>query len=58
MNTENKELKDLLESIRFVYGYDFTEYAEASVKRRIDHFMHTHKYQSHWKNWVRRLLTG
>ncbi len=29
----------MLESIRMVYGYDFTEYAEASVKRRIQHFM-------------------
>ncbi|HEY2722510.1 MAG TPA: protein-glutamate O-methyltransferase CheR [Chitinophagaceae bacterium] len=38
-----EELKELLESIRFVYGYDFTEYAEASVKRRIDHFMKTNK---------------
>jgi chemotaxis protein methyltransferase CheR len=35
----SSELKELLESIRFVYGYDFTEYAEASVIRRIDHFM-------------------
>jgi chemotaxis protein methyltransferase CheR len=39
MNFENKELKDLLESIRYVYGYDFTDYAEASVRRRILHFM-------------------
>lgn len=39
MNFENKEYKELLESIRFVYGYDFTDYAEASVMRRIDHFM-------------------
>ena len=36
---DNKELNELLESIRFVYGYDFTDYAEASVKRRINHFM-------------------
>ncbi len=43
MNFDNKELKDLLESVRFVYGYDFTDYAEASVKRRIDHFMNTRK---------------
>jgi chemotaxis protein methyltransferase CheR len=43
MHSENKELKELLESIRFVYGYDFTDYAEASVKRRIDHFMNTRK---------------
>jgi len=39
MSLDNKELKELLESIRFVYGYDFTEYAESSVRRRIDHFM-------------------
>ncbi|MCW3116319.1 MAG: protein-glutamate O-methyltransferase CheR, partial [Chitinophagaceae bacterium] len=43
MNFDNKEFKDLLESIRFVYGYDFTDYAEASVKRRIDQFMKTRK---------------
>ena len=43
MNFDNKEFKDLLESIRFVYGYDFTDYAEASVRRRIDHFMNTRK---------------
>ncbi len=36
---DNEDLKELLESIRFLYGYDFTEYAEASVKRRVDHFM-------------------
>ena len=28
----------LLESIKSVYGYDFTEYAQASVRRRVDHF--------------------
>src|SRR5687767_7543062 len=36
---KSAELQELLESIRFVYGYDFTEYAEASVIRRIAHFM-------------------
>lgn len=39
MNFDHKEYRELLESIRFVYGYDFTDYAEASVMRRIDHFM-------------------
>lgn len=39
----NEELHNLLNSIRLVYGYDFTEYAEASVIRRIIHFMHTNK---------------
>lgn len=43
MNFDNKEYKELLESIRFVYGYDFTDYAEASVMRRIDHFMTARK---------------
>ena len=41
MNLESNELKSLLESIRYVYGYDFTDYAEASVKRRVLHFMST-----------------
>ncbi len=35
---EGDELKEFLESLRFMYGYDFTEYAEASLLRRIDHF--------------------
>jgi chemotaxis protein methyltransferase CheR len=39
MNLSTADLKKFLESIRFVYGYDFTDYAEASVKRRIQHFM-------------------
>lgn len=43
MDLDNKEFKELLESIRFVYGYDFTDYAEASVRRRIDHFMNSRK---------------
>jgi chemotaxis protein methyltransferase CheR len=50
MNTigydNNEELKELLESIRSIYGYDFTEYAEASVKRRVHHFMNSNKFQS------------
>ena len=43
MNIDNKEFKELLESIRSVYGYDFTEYAEASVWRRMDQFMNKKK---------------
>src|SRR5882724_10613138 len=43
MSADNKEIKELLESIRFVYGYDFTDYALASVKRRIDNFMRIKK---------------
>lgn len=33
------DLEVFLQSIRLVYGYDFTEYAQASVARRVDHFM-------------------
>lgn len=32
----------LLESVQRRYGYDFREYAESSVKRRVAHFMETH----------------
>ncbi len=37
------EYKEFLESIHFVYGYDFTDYVESSVKRRIVHFMENRK---------------
>jgi chemotaxis protein methyltransferase CheR len=40
------EYKELLESIRFIYGYDFTDYAESSVKRRIVSFMNSRKIDS------------
>ncbi|MCW3107247.1 MAG: cheR, partial [Segetibacter sp.] len=43
MSYDHTDLKKFLDSIRFVYGYDFTEYAEASVRRRIDNFMSTRK---------------
>lgn len=43
---KSSDLHKLLESIRFVYGYDFTEYAEASVIRRIIHFMKGNKYDT------------
>jgi chemotaxis protein methyltransferase CheR len=39
---QGEEYKELLESIRFIYGYDFTEYSEISLKRRIIHFMNNH----------------
>ena len=39
MHFDDKELKELIESIRFVYGYDFADYSEASFKRRITQFM-------------------
>jgi chemotaxis protein methyltransferase CheR len=44
--TDHEELKQLLESIRSVYGYDFTEYAEASLRRRVHHFMNTNNIHS------------
>lgn len=43
---DSDELKTLLESVRKTYGYDFTEYAEASVRRRIAYFMAQHKIMS------------
>jgi chemotaxis protein methyltransferase CheR len=42
----NEEYRQFLESVRFVYGYDFTEYAEASVVRRIRSFMESKKIGS------------
>lgn len=42
----NEEYRQFLESVRFVYGYDFTEYAEASVIRRIRSFMETNRIGS------------
>lgn len=38
-----EELRSFLDAIKLVYGYDFTEYAEASVKRRIVNFMSVYK---------------
>lgn len=46
MNIDEKELRKLLESILYVYGYDFTEYAEASVRRRVDGFMTLKKIEA------------
>lgn len=55
MTIDESELKELLESVRFVYGYDFTEYAQASLKRRIDHFARLYKIVS-LKELGKRLL--
>lgn len=43
MNLDDNEIKELLESILTVYGYDFTDYAVSSVRRRIEHFMNSRK---------------
>lgn len=40
---DQNQLNTLLEAIKMVYGYDFTDYARASVVRRVDHFMTTNK---------------
>ncbi|HSZ71481.1 MAG TPA: protein-glutamate O-methyltransferase CheR [Cytophagaceae bacterium] len=45
-DVDSTELKHLLESIRFTYGYDFTDYSEASVKRRIALYMNNKKMAS------------
>lgn len=46
MNPDSLQYKDFLTSIHNVYGYDFTEYAEASIRRRIDHFMGTRQIRA------------
>ena len=38
---DSEELRALLKAIREVYGYDFTQYAEASIKRRSLFFMNS-----------------
>ena len=43
---DDKEYRELLEAIRLIYGYDFTDYAEPSVKRRILHFMENKRIAS------------
>lgn len=46
MNFTNNQLKELLESIKSIYGFDYTEYSEASVRRRVEHFMGSNKVES------------
>jgi chemotaxis protein methyltransferase CheR len=43
---EPQDLKALLAAIREVYGYDFTEYAEASIKRRSLYFMNSRQIRT------------
>lgn len=48
MTTETftiQDFNDLLDSIRSKYGYDFTEYAESSLRRRVQYFMETRKIE-------------
>jgi chemotaxis protein methyltransferase CheR len=44
INFDNAEFRKFLDSIRYVYSYDFTDYAEASVKRRVSAFMIKRKF--------------
>lgn len=39
MSTPENEMTELLNSIRLVYGYDFTDYSEASMRRRVNAYM-------------------
>jgi chemotaxis protein methyltransferase CheR len=41
MKFDHRDLKHLLDSILTVHGYDFTDYSEASMMRRVDNFMNT-----------------
>lgn len=45
MEFDPKDFRSLLDSICFVYGYDFTEYAEASISRRVSNFMTSRKFR-------------
>lgn len=36
---ENLEIRLLLEGVHHVYGYDFRDYADASIKRRLTHWL-------------------
>ena len=42
----SEELRSVLEAIREAYGYDFTQYAEASMKRRSLFFMNSHNIRT------------
>ena len=52
---DSLDLKELLDSIRFRYGYDFTDYSQASLKRRVEHYMSTHAV-THFKEFAQALL--
>jgi len=40
---DSEDLKNMLQALRTAYGYDFTDYAEVSVKRRVTAFMTNRK---------------
>ncbi len=39
IDNQNLELQLLLQAIHLKYGYDFRNYAKASIKRRVQHRM-------------------
>lgn len=43
MHPDTNQFTELLDAVRARYGYDFTEYAEASLRRRIAHFIAVRK---------------
>ena len=51
-----EQLNDFLLDLHGVYGYDFTGYATSSLRRRIGHFMLTHKIAS-FEELEQRLLS-
>jgi chemotaxis protein methyltransferase CheR len=46
MNFDQREFTEFLHGIRFFYGYDFSDYSESSLKRRIGHYMKMRSIQS------------
>src|SRR5687768_2838330 len=45
MSFDGQEFREFLESVRGRYGYDFRDYSEASIKRRVAHFMANQKIE-------------
>ena len=43
---DQEELRSLLITIRNIYGYDFTQYAEASLKRRLLYFINSRQIKT------------
>ena len=38
-DVEDVEIRLLLEGVQRIYGYDFRDYADASIKRRLNHWL-------------------
>lgn len=48
MHITTEEKNELLKIIKERYGYDFSGYAEASIKRRINRFSDIHKFENYF----------